>query len=234
MGRVKERYNRRAAERRFQHVYQLVAGNSCIYCGMPSDGKFDHQPPVYVLHRFADGGLVTKRAIRKQFGDCKLVPCCTICNMGLGAYHARDDNDRRREIANWFLVDERQPEDKLILALGYKLISERLQGSRGTEVYEFPGVGRVVYISALVGVIEGQFRSADEFPEWLETAQSELAEWLRAEPRRKTQYFLNMANLASYDLLPHARDDPRGQFKDERAPVVVEKHTRNGMLATGR
>ena len=83
MGRVKQNYKRGEAERRFQHVYAPVDGDRCIYCGMPSDGKFDHQPPVYILHRFADGGLVTKRAIRERFGQCKLVPCCTICNMGL-------------------------------------------------------------------------------------------------------------------------------------------------------
>lgn len=215
MGRVKQRYNRRAAEKRFEHVYQPVAGDRCIYCGMPSDGKRDHQPPVYILHRFADGGLVTKKAIREQFGECKLVPCCTICNMGLGAFHGRDDNERRREIANWFVVDERYPEDKLVMEIGRQLIEKRLQGSRGAEIYEFPGVGRVIYTHALFGFIEGQFNAPDEFPEWLLTSQSELAEWLRAVPRRKSQYFLDMANLISYDLLPHARDDPRGQFQAE-------------------
>lgn len=215
MGRVKERYNRRAAEKRFEHVYQPVAGDRCIYCGMPSDGKLDHQPPVYILHRFADGGVVTKKAIRERFGECKLVPCCTICNMGLGAFHGRDDNERRREIANWFLVDERYPEDALILEVGRQWIEKRLQGRRGTEIYDFPGVGRVIYIHALFGFIEGEFNSPDEFPEWLRLTQRELAEWLRAASRRKSQYFLDMANLASYDLLPHARDDPRGQLQTE-------------------
>lgn len=180
---------------------------------MLSDGKRDHQPPVYILHRFADGGLVTKKAIREQFGECKLVPCCTICNMGLGAFHGRDDNERRREIANWFLVDERHPEDALVLEVGRQLIEKRLQGRLGTEIYDFPGVGRVIYIHALFGFIEGEFAFSDGFPEWLRLTQRELAEWLRAAPRRKSQYFLDMANLASYDLLPHARDDPRGQFQ---------------------
>ena len=94
MGRVKERYSRREAEERFARVYERVAGHRCIYCGISSDGRYDHQPPVYVLHRFADGGLVTERAIREKFGPCKLVPCCTICNMGIGAYHGVDE-DRR-------------------------------------------------------------------------------------------------------------------------------------------
>ena len=165
MGRVKQRYNRRAAEQRFQHVYQPIAGDRCIYCGMPSDGKFDHQPPVYILHRFANGGLVTKRAIRERFGECKLVPCCTICNMGLGAYHGRDDNDRRRKIANWFLVTDRIPWDGMFVEAGRRMIVERLEGSRGNEIYEFPGVGRTIYINALCGFMEGEFKSPDEFPE---------------------------------------------------------------------
>jgi hypothetical protein len=31
----------------------VVGGDRCIYCGIPNDGKYDHQPSVYVLHRFA-------------------------------------------------------------------------------------------------------------------------------------------------------------------------------------
>lgn len=213
MARVKERYSRLKAEKRFAHVYETVEGDQCIYCGMPNDGKVDHQPPVYVLHRFADGGLVTKKAIREKFGQCKLVPCCTICNMGLGAYHGADDNDRRREIVNWFLLDERYPEDKLILDLGINLIKDRAAQKRGTEIYKFPGVGRIIYIEALIGLIDGNFASPDDYPDWLKMMQSELAEWLRGAPRRKSQYFLEMANLESYELVPDARDNPRGQFK---------------------
>lgn len=213
MTRVKEKYSRYKAEKRFAHVYETVVGDGCIYCGMPNDGKYDHQPPVYVLHRFADGGLVTKNAIREEFGQCNLVPCCTICNMGLGAYHGADDNDRRQEIVNWFLLDDRYPEDKLILDLGYKLIEDRAGQKRGTEIYKFPGVGRAIYIEALIGLIEGNFVGPDDYPDWLKMMQSELAEWLRGAPKRKSQYFLEMASLESYELLPHARDDPRGQFK---------------------
>lgn len=205
MGRVKERYNRSAAEHRFQRVYQPVAGDRCIYCGMPSDGKLDHQPPVYVLHRFADGGLVTKKAIRDRFGDYKLVPCCTICNMGLGAFHGRDDNERRHEIANWFLVDDRYPADQFVVETGHRLIDGRLVGKLGPEIFQFPGVGRAIYTQALFGYIDGDFNAPSDFPEWLQTMQSELAEWLRAAPRRKSAYFLAMANVASYELLPHAR-----------------------------
>lgn len=180
---------------------------------MPNDGKFDHQPPVYILHRFANGGLVTKRQIEETFGHCKLVPCCTICNMGLGAYHGSSHTERREEIVEWFLEDERYPEDKLVLALGCQLIEDRLQGKRDNAIYEFPGVGRIIYTNALCGLIEGEFKCPDDFPEWLRLAQTELAEWLRETPKRRSQYFLAMANLESYDLLPHARSDPRDQFE---------------------
>jgi hypothetical protein len=209
---VKERYSRRTAEKRFARVYETVAGDKCIYCGMPSDGQYDHQPPVYVLHRFAAGSLVTAKGIRERFGQCKIVPCCTICNMGLGAYHGVDDNDRRQEIVNWFLIDKRYPEDRDILEAGSRLLDEHDQGKRGTEIYEFPGVGRVIYIEALLGIVNGEFCCPDDFPEWLKIAQTELAEWLRGARRRKAQYFLDMASLESYDLLPHARGDPRGQL----------------------
>ncbi|TGU56913.1 MULTISPECIES: hypothetical protein [unclassified Mesorhizobium] len=220
MTRVKEKYNRNEAERRFEHVYETVEGDRCTYCGMPNDGKYDHQPPVYVLHRFADGGLVTKKAIRETFGQCKLVPCCTICNMGLGSFHGSDDNDRRQEIVKWFLADDRYPEDNFILEVGRRLIESRLSGTCGTEIYKFPGVGRIVYTHALTGLIEGEFNTPDEFPEWLRVTQSELAEWLRATARRKSRYFLNMANLESYELRPHARDNPRGQFNSQGQLLV--------------
>jgi len=136
--------------------------------------------------------------------------------MGLGAFHGSDDIERRREIVDWFLLDERYPEDKLILGLGHKLLEQRLNGERGIEVYEFPGVGRSIYLSALFGLIDGEYDSPQDFPAWLQQAQSELASWLRGAPKRKSRYFLNMANLASYDLLPHARSDPRGQFDDSQ------------------
>lgn len=211
--RVKQKYSRLEAEKRFARVYATVPGDRCIYCGMPNDGKFDHQPPVYILHRFANGGLVTKKQIQEQFGQCKLVPCCTICNMGLGAYHGLSDTERRTEIVQWFLEDERFPGDKLVLALGCRLIEERLQGNRDNKIYEFPGVGRIIYTNALMGLIEGDFQGPEDFPDWLRLAQSELGEWLRAAPKRKARYFLDMANLESYELLSHARSDPRGQFE---------------------
>jgi hypothetical protein len=225
MARVKEKYSRPKAEKRFERVYETVAGDKCIYCGMPSDGEYDHQPPIYILHRFADGGLVTKKAIRDQFGQCKLVPCCHICNMGLGAYHGSDDNDRRGRIVNWFLEDDRYPEDKSILNIGYGLINKYFKEETKKEIYLFPGVGRVIYISALVGLSDGTFNSPDEFPEWLKVMQSGLAEWLRSAPRRKSQYFLGMANLESYALVSDARDDPCGQFKDN--PIILGVNQEN-------
>jgi hypothetical protein len=219
MGRIKERYDRRAAERRFAGVYEAIDGDLCIYCGMPSDGRQDHQPPVYVLHLFADGKLVTRRQICEAFGQCRLVPCCTICNMGLGAFHGTD-NERRGEILNWFLADARYPEDELVLRLGERLLAGRFERGQGpADIYAFPGVGRIIYIEALAGFIDGSHCTPAEFPEWLVLAQRELAEWLRLAPRRKPQYFLAMANLESYDLLPHARDDPRGQIGAGELPV---------------
>ena len=65
MARVKETYLGRKLNT-LAHVYQFVEGDQYIDCGMQSDGKYDHQPPVYVLHRFADGGLVTLRSIREH------------------------------------------------------------------------------------------------------------------------------------------------------------------------
>jgi hypothetical protein len=210
--RINTKYVRREAEKRFAKVYEIAPGEQCTYCGMPNDGKFDHQPPVYILHRFANGGLITRRQIAEKFGRCILVPCCTICNMALGAYHGSNDTDRRKEIVNWFYDDERYPEDKLVLALGCKLIGDRLDGKRDSVIYEFPGVGRIIYLHAISGLIGGTFHGPKDFPDWLKLVQSELAEWLRETPKRKAQYFLAMANLESYDLLPHARSDPRGQF----------------------
>lgn len=213
---VKEKYDRGDAEKRFARVYETVSGRRCAYCGMPNDGEHDHQPPLYVLHRFADGGLVTARQVREAFGQCRLVPCCTICSMGLGAYHGSDDDDRREEIMRWFLLDERRPQDRVVFGLGAKLLADRLDGVRGGEIYEFPGVGRFIYVNALAGIAEGAFDGPDAFPEWLTKAQVELAEWLRGVPGRKEQYFLAMANLRSYELPPHAGDGPRGQFESSR------------------
>ncbi len=220
MARVKERYDRRAAEKRFGRVYETVQGNLCIYCGMPSNGRYDHQPPVYVLHRFADGGLVTERQIREAFGQCKLVPCCTICNMGLGAFHGADDNERRSEILNWFLADPRFPEDEIGLRFAERLLAAPFEDVRVDRIYALPFVGRVIYIEALSGLIDGAYQGPDDFPQWLAVAQQELAEWLRMAPRRKSAYFLAMANLASYDLRPHARDDPRGQIGAGELPLA--------------
>ena len=133
--------------------------------------------------------------------------------MGLGAYHGADDTDRRQEIVNWFVEDEHFPRDKLMLLIGAKLIQSRLAGKRGDEIYKFPGVGRVIYLSALTGLIEGKYQNAGDFPDWLKVAQLELAGWLRGAPKRKCRYFLDMANLESYELRPHARSDPRGQYE---------------------
>ncbi|PZM10181.1 hypothetical protein [Rhizobium tubonense] len=214
MVRIQGKYNRRDAEQRFSCVYEAVSGDRCIYCGMPNNGKFDHQPPVYALHRFSAGALVTKRQIREQFGTCQLVPCCTICNMGLGAYIGCDINDRRREIADWFLPDNRYPGDKLILVMGYGPIKLHFKYRQTQSIYSFPAVGRAIYISALTGLMKDRYKSFDDFPDWLIEAQRELNQWLHAAPKRSGQHFLEMARLESYRLVPSARSDPRGQFSN--------------------
>ena len=56
----------------------------------------------------------------------------------------------------------------------------------------------------------------EHFPSLLKQSQFELSEWLRAAPRRKSDYFLSLANLESYQLFPHARDYPRGQYQKQR------------------
>jgi hypothetical protein len=212
MVRILRKYNRRDAERRFSCAYETVSGDRCIYCGMPNNGKVDHQPPVYAHHRFAVGRLVTKREIREQFGPCQLIPCCTICNMGLGAYIGSDINDRRREIADWFLPDDRFLADKLILMMGYGLIKLRFKKRQTQAIYSFAAVGRAIYISALTGLMEDRYTSFDDFPDWLQHAQMELNHWLHAAPKRSAQHFLDMAGLESYRLVPSARSDPRGPF----------------------
>jgi hypothetical protein len=138
--------------------------------------------------------------------------------MGLGAFHGADDNERRLEIVKWFLVDPNYPQDVINLILGEKALERRFSGSSGVEIYAFPGVARVVYVEALTGLADGTYLGPDDFPDWLATAQAELAQWLREAPRRKSQHFLDMAGLASYDLLPHARDDPRGQIQAGGVP----------------
>ncbi|MCG6115820.1 MAG: hypothetical protein MEQ84_11540 [Mesorhizobium sp.] len=213
MDSITERYSRRAAEKSFGMVYRFVAGSRCTYCGIANDGKSDHQPPLSVLFGFAKGGSTTKEALLERFGDCRLVPCCTICNLGLGAFQCHDDNDRRRRVANWFRVNTRHPADALVLENGRLLIQKRLEGNRGKEIYANSGVGRCIYLSALLGLAEGHFRSPSSFPDWLQASQLELSEWLRGAPRRKFQYFLDMANLMSFELLPDVGDDPRGHFQ---------------------
>jgi hypothetical protein len=131
--------------------------------------------------------------------------------MGLGAYQGVNDDDRHQEIMNWFVPDARYAEDQLALEMGRQLLDLRIQGRRGPEIYEFPAVGRVIYLHALAAMMT-QVGSPVNFPTWLKQTQSELSEWLRGAPRRKSEYFLRLANLESYERLPHARDDPRGQF----------------------
>lgn len=149
---------------------------------------------------------MTASAIRAEFGECHIVPCGTICNMGLGAYHEVDDNDRRREIVDWFLPDDRYPDDRAILdmaTIGWTNVSGVCEAVRSSS---WPSVGRVVCGEVLLGFIHGDFKTPEDFPNWLKVVQSELAECLRGLSKQAS--FLARADLESYDLLPHARSSP--------------------------
>ena len=61
--------------------------------------------------------------------------------MGLGAYHGKDNNDRRREIVNWFLSDDRYPEDRLMLDVGYDLQTTAWRKEKGPKSTHFPVLG---------------------------------------------------------------------------------------------
>jgi hypothetical protein len=57
----------------------------------------------------------------------------------------------------------------VFLEFGCRLIEQRLDGKRGNEIYSIPAVGRVIFTNALLGLIDGEFQSFDDFPEWLLT-----------------------------------------------------------------
>ncbi|WP_281978549.1 hypothetical protein [Pseudorhizobium flavum] len=126
------------------------------------------------------------------------------------------------------LADERYPEDPLILEIGCGLIRRRLEGLSTPNIYEFPGLGGVIYINALIASMGSS--GTQGAPSWLQQVQPELADWLRGAPKRKSAYFLAMANLASYELLPHARDDPRGQFCEKRSQPSADFRPPTGWL----
>ena len=73
--------------------------------------------------------------------------------MGLGAFHGADNNERRREILNWFLAALATLRTSS-MRLGERLLAGRFEGER-VGIYAFPGVGRIIYIEALSGFIDG-------------------------------------------------------------------------------
>ena len=191
------RYNRKRAEERFGHLYTEVPGDECYYCGMPKDG-FDHRPSIFTLHKFAKHRRVTRREINEQFGECRLVPSCIICNMGIGSYEGESDNDRRQEILNFLdLYDDFGPNKNEwnfgVFAAAAEILIARDQDMVTDEVYAIPLVGRIV-ISHALWVKMGNAKD-DEF--W-QRHRMKLAEWLNAQPKRKAKHFLDMARLESY------------------------------------
>lgn len=199
------RYDRKKAEARFGHLFTVVPGDQCHYCGLPSDGH-DHRPAVHTLHRFAKDRQVTRREIEEQFGPCRLVPCCTICNMGIGSFEGEHDNDRRDEILGFldFFDDEGEQKGEWsygAFAIACEILDARAKGLLGDEVYALPAVGRLIMSHAL-RVQKGEWADDPFFHEHRER----FAAWLKAVPRRKAKHFLDMARLESYKFKPGVYD----------------------------
>ncbi len=191
------RYDRRKAEARFGHLFSVVPGDACHYCGLPSDGH-DHRPAVHTLHKFSEGRKVTRREVEEHFGPCRLVPCCTICNMGIGSFEGDDDNDRRDEILGFldFYDDDGPTKGEWsfgAFSVACEILDARVEGLVGDDVYALPAVGRLIMSHAL-RVKKGEWKDLEFFNEHRER----FASWLCAEPRRKSKHFLAMARLESY------------------------------------
>ena len=191
------RYDRRKAEARFAHLYAAVPGDECYYCGLPSEGH-DHRPAVHTLHNFAKTRKVTRREIEDRFGPCRLVPCCTICNMGLGSFEGTDDNERRDEILSYLDFFDDDGPHKGEWSLGafttaYEILAARTEETVGDEIYALPAVGRLIMSHAL-RVKKGEWQDG----EFWHFHRVRFAAWLQGEPRRKSKHFLNMARLESY------------------------------------
>lgn len=191
------RYNRKSAEERFGHLYTEAPGDECYYCGMPRDG-WDHRPSLFTLHKFAEGRKVTRREIFEQFGECRLVPSCVICNMGIGSFEGENDDDRRQEILNFIdLYDDFGPKKNEwnfgVFTAAAEILFARDEGMLTDEIYAIPLVGRIIMAHAL-WVKMGNAKD-NEF--WSKHRQK-FADWLNGKPKRKAKHFLDMARLESY------------------------------------
>jgi hypothetical protein len=190
-------YDRKEAEARFKHLYAEVPGDECHYCGLARDGH-DHRPAIHTLHRFAKGRQVTRKEIEGHFGQCRLVPCCTICNMGIGSFEGVDDNDCRDEILGFLDFFDDDGPSKGVWSFGAftvacEVLEARSKDIVGDEIYAVPAVGRAIMVHALRSR-KGEWR---DDPFW-HPHRLRFANWLRAEPRRKSKHFLDMARLESY------------------------------------
>lgn len=193
------RYDRKKAEARFGHLYTEIPGNSCHYCGLPRDG-YDHQPAIHTLHKFAKDRLITRKQIEERFGLCRLVPACTICNMGIGSFEGESDDDRRLEILGFldFYDDEGPTKGEWnygAFTVAYEILAARTQNVVGDEIYAIPSVGRLIMSHAL----RSKMGEWADHPFWMEHRER-FAMWLSAEPKRKQKHFLDMSRLESYDF----------------------------------
>lgn len=194
------KYNRKEAERRFGHLYEVVPGDSCYYCGLPGDGV-DHRPAVHTLHRFAKGRKVTRREIEAQYGQCRLLPCCTICNMGIGSFEGEGDDEYRDEILGFldFYDDEGPHKGEWnfgTFLAAMEVLEARENGILGDEVYALPLIGRLLMAQAL-RAMKGEWK---DDPRW-KPHRERFRAWIIAEPRRRSAHFLAMARLKSYEFL---------------------------------
>lgn len=195
------RYIRKKAEARFGHVYTVVPGDKCHYCGLPSDGH-DHQPAIYTLHKFAKDRLVTRKQIEERFGPCLALPACTICNMGIGSFEGESDDERRLEILGFldFFDDEGPTKGQWnfgAFMIAYEILVLRDRNEVGDEVYAIPAVGRAIMVHALRAKM-GEWM---DHPFW-SAHRDRLGKWLATAPRSKQKYFLDMSRLESYRFRP--------------------------------
>lgn len=195
------RYVRKKAEQRFGHLYTVVEGDECHYCGLPSDGH-DHQPAIFTLHKFAADRLVTRKQIEERFGACYTVPACIICNMGIGSFEGESDDDRRQEILGFLdFFDQEGPSkghwNYGAFLVAYEILLLRYQNAVGEEVYAIPSIGRAIMAHAL----RAKMGEWEDHPFWM-THREGFAKWLTAVPGRKQKHFLDMAGLESYSFRP--------------------------------
>ncbi len=79
-------YNRNHALRLWDHMYEIVQGECCVYCGDPRE-VLDHVPALSSLWW---GHFDTK------YAPFYKVPSCNACNRAIGPYPSISLDERRR------------------------------------------------------------------------------------------------------------------------------------------